>query len=226
MFGFTPDEVRIFTKLKTPEKVQDFLESIPINFEPDGDTCISPRRVLREGRAHCIEGAMLAAAAFMVHGEKPLLFDLRSAPHDHDHVVALFKKYGRWGAVSKTNHAVLRYREPVYMTLRELALSYFHEYFTDDGKKTMREFSTRPFDLSTYISRGWMTSEEDVWYVPEDLDDAPHESILQHGQARTLRLADPIEIEVGKSVVWKKKKTPARSQEGAADVMRTRVRTI
>ncbi len=209
MFGLHKEERSILKKLKTPGKVQDFLVSIPLNFEPEGDTCLSPRRVLRENRAHCIEGALLAAAVFMLQGRKPLLLDLRSAAHDFDHVVALFKESDRWGAVSKTNHAVLRYREPVYKTISELALSYFHEYFDDMGKKTLRDYSARPFDLTKYISRGWMISEENLWYIPEALDAAPHTDILLPGQARRLRRADPIEIEVGKTTEWKKKGTSA-----------------
>lgn len=203
MFGFTKDELAVLRRLNTPEKIQDFVEEIPINFEPEGDTCLSPRRVLRERRAHCIEGAMLAAAAFMVHGQKPLLFDLRSSKHDHDHVVALFKKYDRWGAVSKTNHAVLRYREPIFKNLRELALSYFHEYTDKRGKKTLREYSLRPFDLRRYKDLGWLTNEEDVWEVPSDLDDARHAKILMPRQERALRSADTIERMAGELVQWK-----------------------
>ena len=202
---FTREEIRILKKLNTPQKVQDFLETIPLNFEPEGDSCISPRRVLRENRAHCIEGAMLAAAAFSLQGRPALLFDLRAMRPDNDHVVALFKENNRWGAVSKTNHGVLRYREPVYVTLRELALSYFHEYFDKKGLKTLREFSTRPFDLSKYDSLNWRTAEEDVWEIPGYLDDAPHTKILLPGQSRTLRKADPIEIKMGEIVDWEKK---------------------
>lgn len=204
MYGFEPSELHILKKLSSPPKVQDFLETLPINFEPEGDTCLSPRRILRERRAHCIEGAMLAAAAFMVSGEQPLLFDLRAARHDEDHVVALFKWRGQWGAVSKTNHAVLRYREPVYRTLRELALSYFHEYTDEQGKKSLRSFSARPFDLRKFSARGWTTAEENLWYVPEALDEAPHIDLLLPRQASSLRLADPLEQEAGKLLAWPK----------------------
>lgn len=202
MFGFNADELRVLRKLSTPIKIQDFLETIPTNREPEGDTCLSPRRVLRERRAHCIEGAMLASAALLVAGEKPYLLDLVSTKNDFDHVVVLYKKHGHWGAISKTNHAVLRFRDPVYKTVRELAMSYFHEYFMNDGKKTLRTFS-KPFDISKLNNRGWMTSEEDVWYVPENLDASPHAEILQPQILRGLRKADAIEIEVGKIEQWK-----------------------
>lgn len=176
---------------------------MPINFEPEGDTCLSPRRVLRERRCHCIEGAMLAALALRIHGHPPLLLDLEAAKHDFDHVVALFRLHGRWGAISKTNHAVLRYREPVYATVRELALSYFHEYFDSRGRKTLRTFS-RPFDLRRLDSINWMTSEDDVWEVPNALCDAPHQSILTRSQVAGLRRADPVERLAGELVQWKK----------------------
>ena len=193
----------ILRALSTPRKIQDFLNDLPINFEPEGDTCLSPRRVLRERRAHCMEGAMLAAAAFRFHGRPPLVVDLTAAPDDHDHVIAVFRDHGAWGAVSKTNHAVLRYREPVYRTIRELVLSFFHEYFSQrDGKKTLRSFSL-PVDLSRFDRRGWMTTEEDVWYVPERLCDVRHFRLLAPGQAAALRRADPIELEAGELTEWR-----------------------
>jgi len=141
------DEIKLFKRLDSPKKIQDFLAfKIKHNPAKDGVECRSPRMVLRTGKAHCMEGALLAAAILEFNGDKPLLMDLRSTSDDLDHVVALFKQFGRWGAISKTNHAVLRYREPIHKTIRELALSYFHEYFLDSGKKTLREYSA-PVDL-------------------------------------------------------------------------------
>lgn len=204
MFGFNTNEVRILQKLNSPVKIQDFLESIPFNFEKQGITLMSPRRVLREKKAHCIEGALLAAAALLVNGEKPLLMDLRSVDRDFDHVVSLFRIDDHWGAMSKTNHAVLRYREPIYKSPRELAMSYFHEYFLDDGKKTMRSFS-RPFDLQKYRTLNWTTSEDDLWFIEQALDDSPHEQILTRAMLARLRSADKIEIDAGKLTQWKRK---------------------
>ena len=199
---FTREEKRLFARLDTPAKIQDFLNAVPINFERGGDTCLSPRSVLLRNRAHCMEGAMLAAAILRTHGHRPLVVDLTSAPCDHDHVVAVFRRRGFWGAISKTNHAALRYREPVYRTIRELALSYFHEYFTNaGGKKTLRSHSPA-VDLSRFDRRGWMTSEEDVWYVPEYLCEAKHHPILTRAQIAGLRRADPIEIEAGRLLEW------------------------
>lgn len=206
MFGFTKEEKAIFKSLNTPKKIQNFLNKIPANFEPDGDTVFSPRMVLKENRAHCMEGAMFAAAALRFHGHKPLVLDLTTVKDDDDHVVAVFKHKGHWGAISKTNHAVLRYREPVYKTIRELVMSYFHEYFTNhDGKKTLRSYSL-PVDLSKFDKQGWMTSEEDVWYVPEHLFEVPHQPILNRSQIAMLRKADKIEIEAGKITEWKSSK--------------------
>lgn len=203
MFGLNKIEERLLRSLNSPGKIQDYLDSIPINNEPEGDTCLSPRRVIRERRAHCIEGAMLAALAFRLHGELPLVLDLTSSPRDFDHVVAPFKRHGCWGAVSKTNHAVLRYREPVYRTLRELVLSYFHEYFNDEGYKTLRSYS-KPVDLSRFDKLGWTTNEEDNWFIAEYLADVRHFPLLTRPQIATLRKAHPMEIKAGKIIEWKK----------------------
>ena len=131
MFGFTEEEMEVFRKIDTPQKIQDFLDEMPINFEESGDTCKSPRMVMKTGSAHCMEGAMFAAVAMRINGFKPLIVDMTAASFDYDHVIAVFKQNGFWGAISKTNHSVLRYREPVYKNIRELAMSYFNEYFLD-----------------------------------------------------------------------------------------------
>lgn len=183
--------------LKTPRKVQDFINGLRMNFDYDRDTCQSPRQVLRSGKAHCVEGAILAAAILRHHGHRPLLLDLEATDNDYDHVVALFRRHGCWGAISKTNHAVLRYREPIYRTVRELALSYFHEYFLHCGRKTLRRYSA-PFDLREFDGRHWVTSEEEVWFIPERLTEIRHYPILSRRQIASLRRADAIEIAAGR----------------------------
>ncbi|RJQ16973.1 hypothetical protein C4573_02835 [Candidatus Woesearchaeota archaeon] len=203
MFGFNDEELKILKSLNTPRKIQDFLNGLKINFEEEGDTCMSPRMVLKTGKAHCMEGAMLAAVALRLQGHPPLVVDLVSTPNDDDHVLTVFKQHGHWGAITKTNHAVLRYREPIYKTIRELVMSYFHEYTLDDGRKTLRSYSM-PLNLAKFDSKNWMTSEENVWYIPEYLDNIPHKKILNRAQIITLRRADIIEREVGKIVEWKK----------------------
>jgi len=196
---FTKEEVKIYKKLNTPKKIQDFLNSLKVNFEGAGDTCFSPRTVLREKKAHCVEGAVFAAAALRFHGHEPFILDMESTKKDFDHVVAMFKINGCWGCLSKTNHAVLRYREPVYRTVRELVMSHFHEYFMDNGKKTLRRFSM-PVNLKRFDKFNWMTSDEEVWYIPEYLVEVKHFDILTGVQVRRLRKADEIEIKAGKLV--------------------------
>ncbi|MDR3642680.1 MAG: hypothetical protein P4L74_03590 [Candidatus Doudnabacteria bacterium] len=197
-------EQKLFSRLDNPLKIQDFLTfKIRHNPATDGVDCYSPRMVLKKGKAHCIEGALLAASILEFHGQNPLLMDLRSTDGDLDHVVALFYRFGSWGAISKTNHAVLRYREPVYKTTRELAMSYFHEYFLDNGRKTLREYSA-PFNLNRVNRLNWRTSEKDLGQAAEILDAYKHFKILSPAQIKNLRKADKIEIQAGKLTEWKK----------------------
>lgn len=192
--------LRVLAKLSTASKVQDFLNCMPFNFEKNGETCKSPAQSIATGSVHCMEGAMLAAAAFWYHGGRPLVLDLRSTKNDQDHVVALFQKNGLWGAVSKTNHSVLRYRDPIYKTMRELAISYFHEYFLDSGEKTMRDYSN-PFDLSRFGVR-WLVGADNLFEIPAALDDSPHVLLFPKYTVRALRLAEDIEIQAGKIVEY------------------------
>lgn len=201
MLGLNPQEIKIFKSLNTPAKIQDFLDTIPINFEKKGETCMSPRMVLQNKKAHCAEGALFAAAVFMFHGSKPLLLDLKTIRPDFDHVVALFKQKGYWGAISKTNHPVLRYREPIYKTIRELALSYFHEYIWDDGRKTLRSYS-QPFSLLRYDD-SWVTADYDLFSIMDDLDHSKHYQIIPKFLKSKLRKADKIEMKAGFIREWK-----------------------
>lgn len=205
MFGLSEKELSILKKLNSPVKIQEFLNKIPINFEENGDMCLSPRMVLNLNKCHCIEGSILAALALRINGFKPLVVDMTASKDDFDHVIAVFKKYGKWGAISKTNHAILRYREPVYNSVRELVMSYFHEYINDDGKKTLRSYSN-PVDLSRFDNKGWMTCEEEVWYIPDYLAEVKHFPIINNRQIAGLRKADDIEMKAGKLVEWKSNK--------------------
>lgn len=186
---FTKAEKRLLMSLDTPQRIQDFLDALPTNFEPEGDTCISPRRVLRERRAHCIEAAMFAAMVLRMHGHRPLILDLTANSKDDDHVIALFKRNGHWGAIAKSNHYCLGYRDPVYRTLRELVMSYFHEYLNRRGEKTLRTYS-RPLNLARFDKRHWMTAEKDVWFVPGHIIKMPHTRIMSRHQEKYLRHAD------------------------------------
>ncbi len=194
---FTASERKQLKKLSTPAKIQDYLNSLPFHFVDANDTCLSPKEVIRFGTAQCMEGAMLAAAALRFHGHQPLIVDLTSSKDDFDHVIAVFKGGRHWGAISKTNHAVLRYREPIYRTIRELVMSYFHEYFLNDGRKTLRSF-TKPVNLARFDKQGWMTSVEPVWYIPVHLVNVKHHAILTPKQRQNLRPADAIEIAAGR----------------------------
>ena len=201
MFGLNKKELAILKKLTTPIKIQNFLDSIPRNCEKNGETYLSPRQVLAQNKAHCFEGALLAALALWVQGEAPLLFDLK-AKGDDDHVIALYQRNGYWGAISKTNHATLRFRDPVYKTLRELALSYFHEYFENDkGRKTLRQYSARPFDLRK-VNPSWITDENDLDELAEKIDNAPHCQIFPQENIRFLRPADKMELLAGRLIEW------------------------
>ena len=182
--AFTDRELHVLRKLKTPKHIQDFLETLPINFEKEGDTFMSPVRVLREKKAHCLEGAVFAAAALARRGHPPLLLDLETTLKDESHVVAIFRERGRFGAVSKTNHAVLRYRDPVYRSVRELAVSYFHEYFLDSGEKTLRSYGT--LNLTRFNRRNWTTDEKDLWYIESALVNARHFPIVTPAVASAL----------------------------------------
>jgi hypothetical protein len=201
MFNLTKDELKILRKLNTPIKIQDFLDTLPINFEEHGDTNMSPRRVLREKKAHCMEGALLAAAALWLAGKEPLLLDIQAMPHDTDHVLALYKINGLWGAISKTNHATVRFRDPIYKTVRELALSYFHEYFVNKtGKKVLHSYS-KPINLKK-LGTGWITAEEDLWDLVDVLDDAPHFPFYPAKNKKYIRKADKMERKAGQLVEW------------------------
>jgi hypothetical protein len=192
-------EWKSLLKLDTPQKIQDFLDKQPFSFENSEDPVST---VLKRGSSHCLEGALLAAAALWAHGGPPLILDLRAEKRDWDHVAALFQKNGKWGAISKTNHAVLRYREPIYRDVRELAMSFFHEYFLKDGKKTLRSFS-KPFDLSKEGTK-WLTSKGAVVDIAYKLDRSPHVKILTPAEIKNLRKAHKVEIEAGEVVEWKK----------------------
>ncbi len=195
-------EQKVLQSLNTPAKIQDFVNTLRFRIIEENETCNSPRVVLRNREAQCVEGAMFAAAALRFHGYRPLILDLVATNDDADHVVAVFQIDGYWGAISKTNHGVLRYREPIYRSIRELVMSYFHEYFLQSNrKKTLRSFS-KPVDLSRFDRRNWETSEEPVWFVPEHLLTISHTPILSRAQLTRLRIADPIEAAMTEIQEW------------------------
>ncbi|MEK7554069.1 MAG: hypothetical protein AAB517_01745 [Patescibacteria group bacterium] len=202
-FGLTRAEERTLRLLSTPIKIQNFLDSLPLNYEKSGDTHMSPRRVLRNKKAHCIEGALLAATALWLHGELPIIMNLSSrlGKGDVDHVVALYKRNGFWGAISKTNHSTIRFRDPIYQTPRELALSYFHEWFVNKTGEKVLECYSKPLDMRKF-GMDWITSEKDLWNIADALSERKHYFLVPKGNWRYVRRADPMELKAGKLTEW------------------------
>jgi hypothetical protein len=185
----TPQELATFRRrLGTPEKIQEYLDDIPYNTEDDKETFRSPRRVLSDRTANCIEGAVLAAAALRVTGEPPLIMDL-TAVHDEDHVIAVYRRRGLWGAIGTSKFTGLRARRPVYRTLRELAMSYFEHYFNLRGELTLRGHG-RPVNLGRFDRLHWMTSEVDLWPIAEHLERIPHVPLVRSAAATALGRVD------------------------------------
>ena len=197
--GLSAREYAILRKLDQPSKVQAFLNKIPCNHEIGGETVLSVREVLRQRRAHCIEGAMVAAAALWVNGIKPLVIHLDCHISDYPHVIAVFRHHGFWGAISKTNGAPLRYRDPIYRSLRELALSYFHEYSNKRGHKTLRSYSV-PFDMRRIPPHEWVTATENCWKTHDRITDLRHFALISPRQERLLAPRDKFERKASKIV--------------------------
>jgi len=191
-FGLSPGDLRTLRALKAPAQIQKFVDGLTYQY---ANTAWSPQRVLRERKGHCLEGALLAAAALRVNGHPPLLMDLEGV-RDDDHVVALYRERGLWGGIAKSNFAGLRFRAPVYRTLRELALSYFEHYYNLRGERTLRAYAG-PVSLARLDSKEWMTSEEDVWCVPEMLIEARHYPLFPHRVGLSLPRLDRRSFEAG-----------------------------
>lgn len=189
---WTPAERRELDRLCTPQDVQAFLNQVPYSSDKFSR---SPRRVLADRRAHCYDGALLAAAALRRQGLRPLLVDLR-AVRDDDHVLAVFQRRGLWGAVAKSNFVGLRYREPIHRSLRELAVSYFNDYFNEHGEKTLRSYST-PVDLSRFDRWEWTVREERLEDIAGYLDRARHTKVLGERQVAELAPVDERTLQAG-----------------------------
>jgi hypothetical protein len=185
-FGMTPRELVRLRALSSPARIQRFLDDL--TYDASGRHCRSPRRVLREGQVQCLDAALFAAAALRVHGHPPLVFDLE-ADRDDDHVIAVYRSHGCWGALARSNYSGLRFREPVFRSVRDLALSYLESYFNLRGEKTLRRYS-RPVSLARFDGRQWMTSEDDLWYVAEHLVTVRHYRLLTRAQERNLARVD------------------------------------
>ncbi|HAZ14743.1 MAG: hypothetical protein A2X86_10420 [Bdellovibrionales bacterium GWA2_49_15] len=190
--NFTALELRRIRAFKTPYGIQKYLDEIPYHL---ANTAWSPRRVLREGTAHCLEGAIFAAAALRVLGHPPLIVDFE-AHRDSDHVLAVFRQDGHWGALASSNYSGCRYREPVYRTLRELAMSYFDTYFNLARERSLRRYS-RPVNLGRFDTYDWVTTENDLWLIAEHLCEIPHCNLLTRAQEKRLNRIDVRNFEAG-----------------------------
>ena len=191
--SLTPSERRLVSRLTTPFKIQAFLDDIPYSGE---ERYRCPLTVLRDRKGHCFDGAIFGAAMLRRIGYPPLIVDMLPNKRDDDHLLALYKVDGHWGAVAKSNFAGLRFREPVYRTLRELVMSYLESYFNLRREKTLRRYS-RPLDLSRLDRLGWMTAEEDLWVIAEHLVRLPHCPVLDPGMVRRLGRVDRRQFAAG-----------------------------
>jgi len=192
MTGWNKEERALLSTLRNPEDVQALVDSLHYH---DEITCRSPRRVMRDRKAHCFEGAMFAAAALEKLGHPPLLVDM-GAVRDDAHVVALFRRHGRLGAIGKSNYSGLRYRAPVYRSLRELIMSYFDDYFNSTGERTMRSYSL-PLRLTDRVYPGWRTSEDDLDPIGDRLDRLRHFPVLSKKMESELAPVDARRLAAG-----------------------------
>jgi hypothetical protein len=148
----TPEQRQLLENLDTPIRIQTFLDTCSYVAEYD-NRC--PARVLAERRAHCLDGGLFAAMALRRLGFPPVVVDIFPDPGmDDDHVLAIFKRNGRYGAVAKSNFVGLRYREPVYHTLRMLIMSYFEQFYNVNGVKTLRTYAA-PLNLNRFDRLRW-----------------------------------------------------------------------
>jgi hypothetical protein len=187
--------LRLPRGLRSPDRIQAFLDGLRYNKERDGETARSPRRVLETGEAHCFEGALLAAAALRRLGHAPLVAQLH-AVRDDDHVLALYRVRGCWGALAKSNYSGLRFRSPVYRSLRELAMSYFDCYYNLEGDKGLRGVG-RPVDLSRFDARAWERSAEDLWDVSAHVATRPVTPLVPGPPSRRIGWMDLRLFEAG-----------------------------
>ena len=198
---FTSAELRTLRALKTPHGIQRLIDAMPYHL---AGTSWSPRMVLRERTSHCLEGALFGAAALRVLGFPPLVVDLE-AENDTDHVIAVYQIRGHWGALAKSNYTGCRYREPVYRSIRELALSYFDVYFNLRGERSLRRYS-KPVNLSRFDHLNWMTAEKSVWFIAEHLCEIPHFPLLKPWMEKNLNRLDRRSFDAGTLGLRKKPK--------------------
>jgi hypothetical protein len=184
-YGFSKKELRFFKKFKKPNDIQQYLNTVAYN--PESITN-SPRKIIHIQEANCFEGALFGACALRILGYKPLIIDLM-AKNDDDHVIAIFKQDNCYGAVAKSNTKLLRYREPVYRTFRELIMSYFDFYFNILGEKSLVSYSN-PVNLARFDKYNWMITDKDLGFIGDYLYKVQHHRVLSRGRINKLNPAD------------------------------------
>ncbi len=191
--SLTAGERGILSGLSTPARIQAFLDNTPYSTDA---FYRCPLRVLREGTAHCFDGALFAAAAFRRIGLPPLIIDMLPNDRDDEHLLAVYKIADHWGAVGKSNFVGLRFREPVYRNLRELVMSYFEQFYNRAGEKTLRGY-TVPLNLTTFDSLNWMTSDEHLQEIAARIDGIQRRPLLTRSMIARLSRLDERSIESG-----------------------------
>ena len=187
------NERRFMAQLNSPTKIQAFLDQLSYSRE---ETYRCPLRVLRERTAHCFDGALFAAAALSRLGHPPLILELLPNDRDDDHLLALYKRSGHWGALAQSNFVGLRFREPVYRTLRELVLSYFEQFYNLEREKTLRGY-TRPLNLQAFDDRGWMIDDRLLERISDRLDKIQRYSLITERMAAELSPLDERSYQAG-----------------------------
>jgi hypothetical protein len=203
------EDIKIIKNLNTPHKVQNFLDQIPFDFEEEGESYHSPKIVIKKNKAHCFEGALFAHLCLTYTGFTNYILDLKvkktAIKYDSDHTLCVFKINGYWGAISKTNHSVLRWRDPIYENISELAKSYYHEYFFDDtGEKTLESYS-KPFNVFGKFGVGWVGADFDLDRIALALDRYTHNPFVPKINKKFIRLAGKTEIKGASVTQWNKK---------------------
>lgn len=189
---WTPEEKLILEKLDSPDAIQWYLDSIPYSAD---ESYRCPRSVMRDRKAHCFDGACFAAAALKKIGIEPLLVNMR-AVRDDEHVVAIFKRKGRLGAVAKSKFAGLRFREPLYRDLRELMMSYFEHYYNTESEKTLRSYSA-PLKMNGFDKYNWLTEDSALEKIAERLDALKHLTLISKADERILSPVDERSYKAG-----------------------------
>ena len=180
-------------RISSPHGIQELLDSLAYST----DACYrSPLRSIRDGRAHCYDGAVLGAALLRRIGYPPLILNMFANGRDDEHLIAPFLRRGAWGAVAQSNVVGLRYREPIHRSIRELIISYFEQYFNTASEKTLRKY-TRPINLAQFDRQHWMSDDRAMDLIADRLEQLRRVPILSRGMIAGLARVDPLSYRAG-----------------------------